>query len=84
MSEKTTPWLCPRCQRYNAPWVPQCPCQAAPAQSTSGTDGWPPDWHRRYPRSLWPTCPNCGAEQINGASTHYQGCPKGHTGSHMP
>lgn len=20
-------WLCPRCQKINAPWVSQCPCE---------------------------------------------------------
>ena len=41
-SQGTTGWICPRCERVNAPTVRQCPCQKrkplpAPERLSVGT-----------------------------------------------
>lgn len=28
--DHTTGWICPRCKRVNAPWMPWCGCKAQP------------------------------------------------------
>ena len=40
-------WLCPRCGRINAPWLPNCNCSGKPMKITCGE-------HTHYPTE-WST-----------------------------
>lgn len=34
-------WICQRCRRVNAPWVPQCPCDAHGVSGEIDDGPWP-------------------------------------------
>lgn len=38
-------WLCPRCGRINAPWLPNCSCSGKPMEITCGDyTHYPAEW----------------------------------------
>ena len=54
-------WLCPRCNRVNAPWVRQCDCS---------NNTWTPTW---TDGKWWKTQITCGKADANtfGSSDYY-------------
>ena len=63
-------WICPRCGKVNAPWVPQCVC--APKEPTAPV--WDPPVGPSVARpGIWyssPACKNCPTNPENGGSGH--------------
>lgn len=40
-------WVCPRCKKVNAPWMPTCNCKESRAQPKTS------EWRRGFGPAMW-------------------------------